>query len=365
MSETILSEILKAGVDEGASDWHIKEGSKVVFRISGSLAETDYEIDHDFMTKAVSQLLSEKLQAEYEERGDVDFAFVEDGVGRFRANLHRQRGLTCMTLRYVQPEVPSREKLQLPESVQGIATAQAGVIFVTGATGSGKSTTMGCMIEHLNHEDSRHIVTIEDPIEYSFNDQECVIEQREVGLDCESFGSALTHVLRQDPDVIVIGEMRDRETFETALAASETGHLVITTLHTRTAYQSLNRVLDMYQQDERESLRRALASNLKAVICQRLLPNVTGDGMVPAVEVMINTPVVADLIDEGKLDKLDQAIEAGEKEGMISFNKSLLGLVNEGLVSEEDALAASDNAEELRMHMRGIFLSSEGGIIDG
>ncbi len=362
---SILHDVLSTGVEEGASDWHIRENRPVGLRIDQQLVELDFVTDSEFVEQAVRQIMSPRLLQVYEETGDADFAFIEEGVGRFRANLHRQKGLMALTLRYVKGTVPPIEELGLPPVVLTVAERPRGIIIVTGTTGSGKSTTLACMIEHMNNTMSRHIVTIEDPIEYSFADNQCIIEQREVGLDTVSFNSALVHVLRQDPDVIVIGEMRDRTTFETAVTAAETGHLVMTTLHTQTAAQSVIRLLDLYPEEEREAVRRTLAVSLCAIICQRLVPRASGHGVVPAVEILINTPIVSKLIAENRLGKLPSAIEAGEEDGMMSFNRCLLNLVNEGIITEETALAASNNPQGLAMNLKGIFLSTDGGGILG
>ena len=363
MARTILHDILAAGVEENASDWHIREGLSVGLRMSGSLAELDFKTDRAFLEQAIEQICTDRQKDLFHRTGDADFAFMEDGLGRFRANLHRQRGRLAMTLRYVKAKVAPIDELMLPKKVHKLAESQRGIIFVTGITGAGKSTTLASMIEHINDEQTRHIITIEDPIEYSFTDNNSVIEQREVGLDTESFDSALVHVLRQDPDVIVIGEMRDKLTFETALAAAETGHLVLTTLHTTNAHQSIHRILDMYNQTERESIRKSLSANLRAIVCQRLVRRASGKGLVPAVEIMVNSPIVQKLIAEGRFEKLPDAIEGGMEEGMISFNRSLLKLIQDGAITEEDGLAASNNAEALRMNLSGIYLNSDKGSI--
>lgn len=365
MAQTILNDILTTGVEEGASDWHIREGRPVSLRINGTLAELDVVTDKSFLLQAIQEVCTERQQGHFSEIGDADFAFYEEGVGRFRANLHRQRNKIALTLRYVQDQIAPIEELKLPLKIHELAESQRGIIFVTGITGSGKSTTLASMIEHINSAQTRHIITIEDPIEYSFTDNNSVIEQREVGLDTASFDSALVHVLRQDPDVIVIGEMRDKMTFETALAAAETGHLVLTTLHTNNAPQSIDRILDMYSQTERETIRKSLSGNLRAIICQRLIPRASGEGMVPAVEIMINSPMVQKLIFEGRMDKLSGAIEAGTEEDMISFNKSLLKLIQDKMIDEADGLVASNNAEALRMNLKGIYLDSDKGSIVG
>jgi len=358
-----MHEFLEFGVSEGASDWHIRQGKTVGLRIDGHLVEMDFVTDKEFLDRAMGQLTTPAQLEKYEVRGDLDFAFEEEGIGRFRANLHRQRGLMSLTLRHVKGQVPNISDLGLPQVVLDIAANSRGIVFVTGTTGSGKSTTLACMIEHMNTTMNRHIVTIEDPIEYSFEDRNCIVEQREVGLDTESYNSALIHVLRQDPDVIVIGEMRTRETFETALSAAETGHLVLTTLHTMNAGQSVMRILDMYPSEERDSVRKSLATSLRAIICQRLVPRATGKGVVPAIEVLLNTPIVTKLLEEGRISKLSNAINAGAEDGMMSFNQCLLEQANNGMITEEAALAASNNQEALQMNLRGIFLSDDGGLI--
>ena len=364
MAKTKLRAILETGVQARASDWHIREGCTVVLRVDAQLVEiSDYIVNTDFLHEAVKEISSPKDLKNYDETGDADFAHFEDGVGRFRVNLHRQRKLMCLTLRHVKAQIPDVGKLGLPEVILKIAEVERGIIIVTGITGSGKSTTMACMMEHMNTTSARHIITIEDPIEYTFEDKKCIFEQREVGLDCISFDSALIHSLRQDPDVISVGEMRRRESFDTAITAAQTGHLVMTTLHTQSASQTIQRLLDFYPHEERKQVRLSMATSLHAVICQRLMPRAVGKGVVPAVEVLINTPVVRKLLEEDKLDKLAPAIEGGTAEGMMSFNQCLFHLVNNGLITEEIALEKASNPEALRMNLRGIFLNTAGGII--
>ncbi|NMA39699.1 MAG: Flp pilus assembly complex ATPase component TadA, partial [Lentisphaerae bacterium] len=222
---------------------------------------------------------------------------------------------------------------------------------------------MAAMLDHVNNTSEQHVITIEDPIEYTFQDNRSFFEQREIGLDAISFESALVHALRQDPDIIMVGEMRNRTTFETALTAAETGHLVITTLHTKSASQSLTRILDMYPMEERDTVRKGLADCLRAVICQRLAPRAIGKGVVPVVEILINTPIVRKLIFDNMLEKLPQAIEAGGEDNMVSFNGSLHKLVNNGDITEETAMRFSDNPQELKMRLKGIKLSEGAGII--
>ncbi len=364
MSVTKLRAILETGVNARASDWHIREGSPVALRVDAQLVEiSDFIVSKDFLHSAVDEITEEKDIKHYEETGDADFAHYEDGVGRFRVNLHRQRNLMALTLRHIKDKVPDITNLGLPEIVLRVAESERGIILVTGTTGSGKSTTLACMMEYMNNHIPRHIITVEDPIEYNFQDKKCIFEQREVGIDCISFDSALIHALRQDPDVICVGEMRNRDSFDSALTAAQTGHLVMSTAHTSNAAQTIQRILDFYPSDERKQVRLSLSSCLTAVICQRLMPRAVGKGVIPGLEVLINTPVIRKLLEEDKIDKLAAAIEASSSEGMMSFNQCLYQLVNEGLITEEVALERATNPEALRMNLKGIFLSSGGGII--
>jgi len=363
MVRSALHDVLATGVAEGASDWHIRQDANVVLRVDGKLVEVDFITTQEFLEAAIREITDASDLESYRKNGDADFAFEEEGVGRFRSNLHKQRGKMGLSLRYVKGKVPTIDELNLPAVLRTIAESNNGIVFVTGTTGSGKSTTLAGMVDHMNTKLSCHIITIEDPIEYTFKDGTCIVEQREVGLDAITFDSALVHALRQDPDVIIIGEMRNTETFETALAASETGHLVMTTLHTKDAAQSINRILDMYPNEERDSIRNSLSTALRAIICQRLVPRATGKGVIPVTEILITTPIVRKLIQENRLAKLSTAIEGGEEDGMVSFNKCLLKLVNEGVITEETALEFSDNPQALKMNLKGIFLS-DGGIIN-
>ncbi len=364
MAISNLREILQVGVEAGASDWHIRQDSTVVLRVSGELTEVEgFVPDYAFLSESLKQMCTERDLANYEEHGDSDFAHSEDDVGRFRVNLHRQRGLIALTFRHIKAQVPNFNNLGLPPVLQDIAAYERGIILVTGTTGSGKSTTLAAMLEYMNSTFGRHIITIEDPIEYHFEDRSCVFEQREVGPDTSSFDSALIHALRQDPDVIVVGEMRHRHSFDTALTAADTGHLVMSTLHTSNASQSIQRILDFYEEEERKNIRMALASNLVAIVSQRLVPKASGSGVAPANEVMIRTAIIRKLLEEDKLDKLPMAIEGGEHEGMMSFNQCLLKLVNAGTITEELALEKATNPEQLQMNLRGIFLNTSGSIL--
>jgi twitching motility protein PilT len=348
--------ILKTAVEGGASDVHIKIGTPVIFRISRQLIAIECPIPaEDWMNNMVKQVIPSHLRQRLEEQREVDFSYYVPGIGRFRTNLFQQRGQWCLAMRYVKTNVPSFQELGLLEQIKKIAESPRGIVLLAGSTGCGKSTTLAAMIEHINSSVKRHIITLEDPIEYVFEDNQCVLEQREVGLDTLSFHHALKHVLRQDPDIIMIGEMRDAVSFTASMSAADTGHLVLSTLHTTNASQSVNRILDFFKADEREQIRRQLAGTLQAVVCQRMVTTVAG-GMTPALEILINTPIVRKLIEENRLDKLPLAIETGTEDGMLNFNQSLFNLVKEGKVSEKEALSKASNPQALEMNFKGIFL---------
>jgi len=353
----LFYKILKTAVDGGASDIHLKIGGPVIFRISGELIAVDSPCpSEEWMAKVVHSIVPEHLQAPLEEQRGADFSYFTPEAGRFRTNVFQQRGEWCIALRHVKTKVPDFASLGLPEVLTKIAEVPRGIVLVTGATGCGKSTTLAAMIEHINSHQKRHIITMEDPIEFVFEDNQCVIEQREVGLDTLSFHAALKHVLRQDPDVIMVGEMRDATSLNAAISAANTGHLVLSTLHTNTAAQSINRAMDFFTVDEREQIRRQLVGCMHAVICQRMALTVDG-GMTPAVEIMINTPTVKKMIEENQLDKLPAAIETGTDDGMQNFNQALYKLVQEGKVTEKEALEKATNPQALEMNLKGIFLS--------
>jgi twitching motility protein PilT len=265
-------------------------------------------------------------------------------------------------MRYVKTDVPGFEELGLLEQIKKIAEAPRGIVLLAGSTGCGKSTTLAAMIEHINNNFKKHIITLEDPIEFVFEDNQSVIEQREVGLDTMSFHHALKHVLRQDPDIIMVGEMRDDISFAAAMSAADTGHLVLSTLHTTTAAQSVTRILDFFKAEEREQVRRQLAGALRGVVCQRMVDTVENK-ITPALEIMLNTPLIKKLIEENRLDKLSSAIETGTDDGMISFNQSLFNLVKSGRVTEKEALSKATNPQALEMNFKGIFLDEGRRII--
>jgi twitching motility protein PilT len=358
-----LHSLLKFALNMGASDIHIKSGHHATIRISSELFPVQVDPpSKEQVEEIVRHMLPRHLEARLEREKEVDFSYLCEGLGRYRVNVFHQRSQLCIAMRHVKPHIPSFAELHLPEQLGKIASSERGIILVTGSTGSGKSSTLAAMIEHINQTDKCHIITLEDPIEYVFEDRQCVIEQREVGLDTLSFERALVHVMRQDPDVIMIGEMRDSQSFMAALAAADTGHLVLTTLHTTTASSAVGRILDFFPSHERDPIRHQLALTLQAVVCQRLTPALAG-GVVPAVEIMINTSTVRKMLEDNKLDKLSAAIETGTEDGMQTFNQALFKLVKAKLISEESALAGATNPEALKMNLRGIFLDESRRIL--
>src|SRR3954470_1628774 len=352
----MFHKILKTAVDGGASDVHLKIGTPVIFRISRQLIAIECPHPTEpWMNNIVEHITPAHLTKRIQEEREADFSYFVPSIGRFRTNLFQQRGQWCLAMRYVKTQVPSFEELGLLEQIKKIAESPRGIVLVAGSTGSGKSTTLAAMIEHINANFKKHIITMEDPIEFVFEDNQCVCEQREVGLDTLSFHHALKHVLRQDPDIIMIGEMRDSTSFTAAMSAADTGHLVLSTLHTTTAALSVNRILDFFKAEEREQVRRQLAGTLQAVICQRMATTIAG-AVTPAVEILINTATVKKLIEENRLDKLGAAIETGTEDGMQNFNQALFQLVKDRKVSEKEALAKASNAQALEMNFKGIFL---------
>jgi len=352
----LFEKILKAAISGGASDIHIKIGTPVIFRINRALVAIECPMPTaEWMAKILEIIVPPHTRKRLEEEREIDFSYFLPGIGRFRTNLFQQRGEFCLSMRYVKTIVPSFEELGLLPIVREIAETPRGIVLVAGSTGCGKSTSLAAMIEHINANFKKHIISLEDPIEYVFEDNQSVIEQREIGLDSISFAAGLKHILRQDPDIIMIGEMRDAISFMASISAADTGHLVLSTVHTTNASQSITRVLDFFKAEEREQVRRALAGTLKAVICQRMVNTVEGN-VTPALEIMINTGTVRKLIEENRLDKLAAAIETGTEDGMQNFNQALFQLVKDRKVTEKEAMAKATNPQALEMNFKGIFL---------
>jgi twitching motility protein PilT len=359
----LFQRILKTAVEGGASDVHLKIGTPVIFRINRELVAIDSPFPTmDWMNKIVEAITPVHLKKRLNEEREIDFSYFIPNIGRFRTNLFQQRSQWCLAMRFVKTLVPSFEELGLLEQIKKVAESPRGIVLLAGSTGCGKSTTLAAMIEHINNHFKKHIITLEDPVEYAFEDNQSVVEQREIGLDTQSFHHALKHVLRQDPDVIMIGEMRDDISFAASMSAADTGHLVLSTLHTTNASQSITRILDFFKAEEREQIRRQLANTLRGVICQRMITTLDSK-LTPALEIMLNTPLVRKLIEENRLDKLPAAIETGTDDGMLTFNQSLFNLVKAGRVTEKEALAKATNPQALEMNFKGIFLDEGRRII--
>jgi twitching motility protein PilT len=356
-----FSELLRMMVSKKSSDLHIRTGMPPVMRIDGELVPVkEYSFSPADMD-GIIRLIANARQAEtFEKSGECDLSYSEEGAGRFRGNIYRQKGTINIVFRYVPAEIPEFGKLNLPEAVKKIADNRRGLVLVTGTTGCGKSTTLASMIEHINSTRSVNIITLEDPIEFLHRDKMSIISQREIGLDTLSYRDALKHIVRQDPDVILIGELRDTETMSVAVSAAQTGHLVLSTIHTIGAVQTVSRIVDMFPPHHQNQIRIQLADTLRGVISQRLLPR-TGGGRVPAVEILVVTDFVKKCIEQNSLGDINQTIKQGAYYGMQTFNQSLLKLHNEGHVSVDDALAAASNPEELMMSIRGI--SSDSGSV--
>jgi len=351
-----LNSLLAQAKEHDASDVHLKVDQRPCVRIHSELRETDLPpLTNDDLNDVLTRILPAHLATAFDQQHEADFAIFVPNVGRFRVNAFVTQGVPAFAFRYVKTKVPTLEELNLPPVLTKIAKAPRGIIIVSGATGSGKSTTLAALLNQLNETEKLRIITIEDPIEYMFVDKQSLISQREVGLDTLSYQDALKHVLRQDPDVIVIGEMRDQVGFRTALAAAETGHLVLTTLHSGTAAMAVHRLLEFFPSEEWEQIRLNLAGNLHAVLCQRLV-RATQAGVVPAVEIMVNTPTVRKLLETDRLEVLPAAIETGTDDGMQTFNQALYHLIKSGMITQEEGMLYASNPGALRMNLQGIFL---------
>ena len=318
-------------------------------------------LDSTDIENFVDILLGTEQRTHFNKRGEIDLAFTEKGVGRFRVNIFRQRGLVSLVLRRIKTKMLTFEQLNLPNSALKLAEYVRGLVLITGTTGSGKSTALASMIDHINQKRYCHIVTIEDPIEFVHQDKCAVINQREITIDTADFTSALKAAMRQDPDVLLVGEMRDLETFHAAMSASETGHLVFSTLHTTNVKQTIDRIVDMFPTAQKEQVLSQLAQNLRGIMCLRLIIRADGVGRVPTAEIMFDTPAVRKLIREGRQGQLEAAIQQGREMGMQTFNHSLHNLIKATLISQEEGLGISENPEELNMMLQGIRLSSGGG----
>ena len=359
-----LNEILKIALKGGASDIHLKSGLPPIFRVDGALvplknAERLLPEQLEHITRSIMNPVQKER---FETARECDLAYGIPGLGRFRVNVFQQRGTIGIVFRVIPFGVKTIEQLHLPRVVEGVAGEQRGLILVTGTTGSGKSTTLAAMIEHINSNRTCHIMTIEDPIEFLIRDRRSIVNQREIGVDTQSFANALRAALRQDPDVILVGEMRDFETIETALLAAETGHLVLSTLHTLDATETINRIISVFPPYQQKQVRLQLTSILRAVISQRLVPRADGKGRVPALEVLVSTARVRECIaDKDRTKELHDAIAKGfTTYGMQTFDQSLMHLVKQNLVTYEEALKHVSNPDDFALRFRGVASTSDG-----
>lgn len=350
-----INELLGLAVARGASDLHLKVGGPPVLRINGELVPQDElpEVTSQDMECAFAAVATEEQMGNFADELELDFAYRVDGIGRFRINVYRQEGTISLACRPVLTQIPGLEELGLPGACKSLVLKHRGLVVVTGPAGCGKSTTLAAMMGYLNQTERRKVVTIEDPIEFVHQDDKCIFSQRELGRDTRSFANALKHALREDPDVILVGEMRDLETMAAALTAAETGHLVLTTLHTPSAPQTVDRFIDIFPAHQQQQVRTQLSTTLEGVLYQALVPRSDGSGRVAAVEVMIATAAIRNLIREGKTYQLPNVIQTGSQYGMQTLDQALLTLYRDGVIRREEALARSMNAEELRGMLGG------------
>ena len=358
-----LDELLAESVKRHASDLHLKTDSHPVMRVHGHLEiQEDYPVlTREFLRRMAMRLLGEERYNDLMAGQEKDLAYTLEGMGRFRVNLFLAQGEVRGVMRHIPGRIPLFEELHLPKALERLAAERRGMILVTGITGSGKSTTLAAMIDYMNRSRNDHIVTVEDPIEFVHNDRKCVISQREVGHDSTTFAQALRAALRQDPDIILVGEMRDAETMEVALHAAETGHLVLSTLHTLNATETVNRIIATFPPHQEDQIRGQLASLIQGIVSQRLVVRSDGKGRVPAVEVMVGTGLVRDCIRESKkTPELPAVIAAGTSQyGMQTFDQSLLGLYREELITYETARDAATNPDDFDLKVKGIFSTGE------
>ena len=351
-----FNDLLHAASDSGASDILLVAGAPPMLRVGGSLRATELDpLTPNALERLVFSRLTDEQAEILRQAGDLDYSIGVPRLGRFRVNAHRQRGAYAVTVRYIPNRVPQLEDLGLPKVLEALTQLQQGLVLVTGQSGSGKSTTLAALVDRINHERAAHIITLEDPIEFLFEHGRGIVEQREVGIDCPSFASALRHVLRQDPDVVLIGELRDLETMATAISAAETGHLVFGTLHTNSAAGTLDRLLDVFPAGQQAQIRCQLAESLRAVVTQRLLPRADGHGRVPALEIMIVTPAIQRCIRDHENHLIPGIIETGRKYGMQSMNQAMEELHMAGLIDLETVAQHAHLVDLVQAHLNALL----------
>ena len=358
-----INDLLRKAYALDASDLHIKVGSPPILRIYGELTPltTEGKVSHEDATKMALSVMTPAQTEVFKKKSDLDLAYSVPGLGRFRCNVFMQRGTVGLVFRVIPTRIPTIDELNLPEVIKKISMEQRGLILVTGTTGSGKSTTLAAMIDLINTSRTEHVMTIEDPIEYLHRDKKSIINQREIGSDTESFSKALRQALRQDPDIILVGEMRDFETIQTSLVAAETGHLVLSTLHTIDAAETINRIIAVFPPYQHKQVRMQLAAVLRGIISMRLMPKADGKGRVPAVEVLVATATIKDcVLDPDKTKMITDVIEQGAIHyGMQTFDQSLFSLYRTGLITYEEALRRATNPDDFILRVKGIQSTSE------
>ena len=348
-----IDQLLKLTVERNASDLHITVGLPPMLRIDGKLVPTEFpRLAPEDTKRLIYSILNDRQREKFEREWELDMSYSLKGYGRFRLNIYKQRGAVAAAFRVIPSTIKSREELKLPEIIDELVKKQSGLILVTGPTGVGKSTTLACMIDMINSSKTVHIITIEDPIEYLHTHKKSIVNQREVGQDTKSFASALKSALREDPDVIMVGEMRDLETISAVLTAAETGHLVFSTLHTIDAPQTIDRIIDVFPPHQQQQVRVQLASVLEAVLSQQLIPHASGKGRVVAVEVLIATPAVRSIIREGKIHQLKAIMQTSAQYGMQTMDQALFNLFKNGEITAEEAIARASNPQEMKARIQ-------------
>jgi len=351
-----INSFLKKAVSIGASDVHLRAEEHPIVRKDGKIIKIDMPmLSEDDITEVINTILPKSAKTRANSAFDLDFSYEIKGVSRFRVNLSRQLGKSALVMRNIPYTIKKFEELHLPISIEQFARLNNGIILITGQTGSGKSTTLASLIDYININYPKHIITIEDPIEFIFTNKKSIISQRQVDIDTASFPDGVKYAMRQDPDVILIGEIRDRETIVSALKASETGHLVFATLHTNDAIQTVNRIINMFEPQDRQYIRSQLAATLRGTISQKLVNKKNGEGRYPACEILVSTPTVKDFIIKDELEQIYDLVKKGSFNDMLTMNMSLLKLVQKDIITQIEALDKSDNKNELQQMLRGVY----------
>jgi twitching motility protein PilU len=348
-----MHDLLRMMVSKNGSDLFITSGSPPAIKVDGKMTTVSKQILAPSHTQILARsIMNDKQVSEFEENQECNFSIALPGVARFRVNAFVQRGSTGLVLRIINSKIPTFEELHLPEVLQEIAMTKRGLVIFVGGTGSGKSTSLASMVDYRNRHSYGHIITIEDPVEFVHEHKNCLVTQREVGVDTDSYEIALKNTLRQAPDVILIGEVRDREAMEHAIAFAETGHLCLTTLHANSTNQALDRIINFFPEERRQQLLMDLSLNLKGLVSQRLVPRIDGVGRIPAVEIMLNTPLMADLVFKGEVHEMKPLMAKSNEQGMITFDQALFNLYEERLITYEDALRNADSVNDLRLRIK-------------